>query len=110
MVPPVDVIEKDHAFEVMVELPGLDMKDIDVKYSGGMLTITGEKTEETEEEKKGLVVSERRHGSFERSFRVPESVDTKIIEARFDKGVLIVVLPMKAEARSNERKIRVKAA
>ena len=106
----VDVAEKDHAYEITAELPGLDEKDIEVKQSDGMLTIKGEKKEETEEKKKDFYLAERRYGSFERSFRVPESVNTDKIDATFKKGVLTVVLPKKPESQSKEQKISVKAA
>jgi len=110
LAPPIDVIERDHDYEIMVELPGLDEKEVEVKYGDGMLTITGEKEEETEEKEEGYLVSERLHGAFKRSFRLPDTVDPTKIEARFEKGVLNVVLPMKPEARPDERKITVKAA
>ena len=109
-VPLVDVAEKDHAYEITAELPGLDEKDIEVKQSDGMLTIKGEKKEETEEKKKNFYLTERRYGSFERSFRVPESVNTDKIDATFKKGVLTLVLPKKPESRSKEKKISVKSS
>lgn len=109
-VPAVDVAEKDKAFEITAELPGMDEKNIDIGVSGGMLTIKGEKQEEKEEKKKGYFLSERRFGSFERSFRIPVGVDTDKIDARFKKGVLTVTLPKKPEAQKPEKKISVKAA
>ena len=109
-VPPVDVVEKDQAYEITAELPGLDEKDVEVKHSNGMLTIKGEKKEESEEKKQGFYVSERSYGSFERSFRVPESVNADEIEATFKKGVLTLVLPKKPEAQSAAKQITVKAA
>jgi HSP20 family protein len=105
----VDIAEKDGAYEIAAELPGLDEKDIEVKHANGMLTIKGEKKEETEEEKKGIYHSERRYGSFERSFRVPEGVDVDKIDARFEKGVLTVTLPKSPEALKAEKKIAVRA-
>ena len=62
-----DIVEKDKAFEVTAELPGLDAKNIDVQLADGMLTIKGEKQEEKEEKTKDRYVSERRYGSFRRS-------------------------------------------
>jgi HSP20 family protein len=109
-VPPVDVVENDRAYEITAELPGLDEKDIAVKYGDGTVTIKGEKKEETEEKKQDFYLSERHFGSFERSFRVPESVDADKIEAKFKNGVLTLVLPKKPEAQSHEKKIFVKAA
>ena len=109
-VPAVDVVEKDKAYEITAELPGMDEKNIELKVSDGMLSITGEKSEEKEEKKKDYYLSERSYGSFERSFRIPEGVDADKIEASFKNGVLTVTLPKKAEAQKPEKKIAVKAA
>ena len=108
--PAVDIIEKDTSYEVTVELPGMDEKNIDVKLSNGNLTIKGEKQEEKEEKKKDYYLHERHFGSFERSFAVPEGVDTNKIEATFRKGVLTMTLPKKPEAQKPAKKIEVKAA
>ena len=108
--PAVDVAESEKAYEITAELPGMDEKNIEVKLVNGNLTIKGEKQEEKEEKKKDYYLSERRFGSFERSFGVPHSVDPSKIEASFKKGVLTVTLPKKAEAQTPAKKIEVKAA
>lgn len=107
--PAVDIVEKDTAYEVTVELPGMDESNIELKLSNGALTIRGEKKEEKEEKKKDYYLSERRFGSFERRFQVPQGVDTGKIEASFKKGVLTVTLPKTHEARAQEKKIAIKA-
>ena len=109
-VPAVDVTEKEKAYEIAAELPGMAEKDIEVTLANGTLTIKGEKQEEKEEKKKGYHLQERRFGSFERRFGVPDGVDTNKIEATFEKGVLKVTLPKTAEAQKAEKKIAVKAA
>jgi len=106
----VDISEGETAYEIAAELPGMDEKDIEVKLANGGLTIKGEKKDEKEEEGKDYHVSERRYGSFERFFSIPEGVDTDKIEANFKKGVLTVTLPKKAEAQQAAKKIEVKAA
>lgn len=108
--PAVDIVEKEKAYEVTAELPGMDEKNIEVKLANGGLTIKGEKQEEKEEKKKDYYLHERHFGSFERCFAVPEGVDTDKIEANFKKGVLTVTLPKKPEAIKPEKKIEVKAA
>ncbi|MDA9504233.1 molecular chaperone Hsp20 [Bradyrhizobium sp. CCBAU 11386] len=107
--PAVDVTESDKAYEITAELPGLDEKNIDVKVANGGLTIKGEKKEETEEKKKDYYVSERRYGSFERYFALPDSVNSDKIEATFKNGVLKVVLPKTEEAQKPAKTISVKA-
>lgn len=108
--PAVDIAEKDNAYEITADLPGLDEKNIEVQLSNGNLTIKGEKKEEKEEKKKDFYLQERRFGSFERTFGVPEGVDTDKVEASFKKGVLTVTLPKKPEAQKPAKKIDVKAA
>ena len=110
IVPAVDITEKEKAFEICVELPGLQEKDVEVSLANGVLRIKGEKKEEVEEKKKDYYLSERRYGSFERSFQVPEVVDVDRIEAAFSGGVLKLTLPKTAEAQKKEKKIEVKAA
>lgn len=109
LAPAMDVVEKDKEYEITAELPGLDEKDVEVKVANGTLTIKGEKKETREEREKDYYLSERRYGSFLRSFRVPEGVSADKIEATFAKGVLTVKLPKTAEAQA-ETTVPVKAA
>jgi len=108
--PAVDVVEKENAFEVTADLPGMDEKNIEVKLVNGNLTIKAERVEEKQEKKRDYHLRERRSGSFERTLAVPDAVDTDRVEASFKKGVLTVVLPKKAEAVKPEKQIEVKAA
>ncbi|NLS20407.1 Hsp20/alpha crystallin family protein [Rhizobium sp. P40RR-XXII] len=108
--PAVDVIEKENAYEITAELPGIDAKNVDVKLSNSTLSIKGEKEETKEEKEKEYFLSERRFGSFQRNFQLPEGIDAAKIEASFANGVLTVVLPKTAEARKGERKIAIKAS
>ena len=107
--PAVDVSETDKAYEIAAELPGMDEKNIEVNLTDGGLTIKGEKKEEREETKKDYYVSERRYGSFERYFGLPDGVDANKIEATFRNGLLKVTLPKTAEAQKPAKKIEVKA-
>jgi len=108
--PAVDIAEKDDAYEISAELPGMDEKNIEVKLDSGGLTIKGEKREEKEEKRKGYHLQERRFGAFERYFAVPKGVDADKIEASFKKGVLTVTLPKKPEAQKPAKTIDVKVA
>lgn len=107
--PAVDVAEKDNAFEITAELPGIDEKDIEVKLTNGGLQIHGEKKAEKEEKKKDYYLSERSYGSFDRYFGLPEGIATDKISASFKNGVLTVMLPKTAEAQKNGKNIPVKA-
>jgi len=106
--PAVDFVEKDNAYEVHADLPGMDEKDVEVKVANGVLTIKGHKEEAKEEKKEDYHLRERRFGSYERALRVPDTVDTDKIEASFKKGVLTVMLPKTPEAQKSVKKIEVK--
>lgn len=109
-VPAVDIVEKDAAYEITADLPGFDEKNVEVAFADGDLTIKGDKREEREENKKGYFLQERRAGSFERHFRVPEGVEADKIEASFKKGVLTLTLPKKPAVQKPSKKIEIKAA
>lgn len=108
--PAVDIVENEKSYGIIAELPGIDEKDIELKMSNDTLTIKGEKKEEKEEKGEGYYLSERRFGSFQRCFQVPDGVDASKIDASFKNGVLRVTLPKTAEAKLAERKIPIKAA
>lgn len=107
--PAVDVAETDDAFEISVEMPGMDAKDIEISASDGMLSIKGEKTAEKEEKKKRYYLSERRYGAFERSFALPRGVDVDKISADHKAGVLKITLPKTPEAKAHQRRIDIKS-
>ena len=79
-------------FELTAELPGLDVKNIELALSDDVLTIEGEKKEEREEKTRERHVSERRYGSFRRSIQLPSSIDAGKIEANYNPGILTVLL------------------
>lgn len=108
--PAMDLVEKDGEYEVTAELPGIDEKNVEISLSNRTLTVKGEKSEEKERKEKDYFLSERRYGSFHRSFPLPDSVDSEKVEATFSKGVLTIRLPKTAEAQKPAKKIEVKAA
>ena len=96
--PAVDVAEKDDGYEITAELPGMGAENVEVTFADGVLTIKGEKKDEKEEKRKDYYVSERRFGSFERSFRLPDGIDADKIAASVKDGVLSVSVPKTADA------------
>ena len=90
------------------ELPGVEEKDISVTLANGVLTIKGEKKQENEEKNESYYLTERSYGAFERSLRLPDTVDEAKVEAKFDKGVLKVTAAKKPEAVKAERRIEIK--
>lgn len=102
-----EVSESDKAVEVTAEAPGLETEDFEITLSEGMLTVKGQKRDEREQKGKDFYVSERRYGSFSRSFRVPESVNEDRVSAKFDKGVLSIHLPKRANPKRASKSIQV---
>jgi HSP20 family protein len=105
-----DVAETDKALEVTAELPGVNEKEIDVSLAGDMLTIKAEKKSDKEEKTKDYHLVERSYGTFQRSMQLPFQVDPAKIEAKFEKGVLKLVVPKPAETQAKVQKIDVKTA
>jgi HSP20 family protein len=105
-----DVVETDGAVDVSVELPGMDMKDIEVSITDEALTIKGEKKVERQDEKKGYYLSERSYGAIYRAIPLPPGVDADKAEASFKNGVLTVRLPQTPEAKAKAKRIEVQGA
>lgn len=104
--PAFDVSESDDEVIVKAELPGMDVKDIDITLTDGLLTIKGERKLEKEDKKENYHRIERRFGSFSRSLNLGASVQADSIEAGYKDGILTVTLP-KAE-ENKPKKIEVK--
>ena len=105
--PAVDVKETDNSFVLTADIPGLTKKDIQVNVANGKLSISGERTYETDQENDNYHYRERRFGTFDRSFKLPETVDEEKISASFKNGILIVALPKHANILPKEREIKV---
>ena len=108
VVPELDVRENTNTITIEAELPGVDEKNVTVTVANGVLTIKGEKKQEKEEKNENYYLSERSYGAFERSLRLPDTIDESKVEAKFDKGVLKVTAAKKPEAVKAERKIEIK--
>tara|TARA_R110002020_G_scaffold32448_4_gene99835 strand:- start:5973 stop:6509 length:537 start_codon:yes stop_codon:yes gene_type:complete len=106
--PAVDVVERDDAYEITADMPGMDDKNIDVSLANGGLTIHGEKREDSTDESVDHYIRERRYGAFERRFALPEDVNADKIQASYANGVLRVTLPKNPGAASAKRRIDVK--
>lgn len=104
--PRMDVTEYADRYDISVEVPGMDEKDVAVKIQGGMLTISGEKKSERAEENGPMHLTERSFGSFSRAVRLPEDAEPAAIKADYAKGVLTVSVPKRPEGK-DEKKIEV---
>src|SRR5437588_11942831 len=103
--PAVDVYEDEHNVTLKIEVPGIDEKDIDVRVENNTLTVQGERKIEKEEKEENYRRVERQYGSFTRTFTLPQTVDSEKVSANYDKGVLKISLPKKAEAKPKQIKV-----
>jgi HSP20 family protein len=92
-VPPVDIREHENQFVLHADLPGVDAKNIDVTLEKGVLTIRGRRELEARDEKNGFRRAERVSGEFYRRFSLPDTADSQSVKARYNNGVLEVVIP-----------------
>ncbi len=97
--PAVDVKEEADQFAIFVDIPGVDSKDIDVSMEKGVLSIKGERHSESTKEDKGYKRVERAHGTFYRSFSLPDTADANGITAKSKNGVLQIIIPKQAHTQ-----------
>lgn len=105
--PAVDVYEDEQNVTLKIEVPGVDEKDIDVRVENNVLTVHGERKLEKEEKEENFRRVERHYGSFTRTFTLPSTVDSEKVSANYDKGILKIALPKRAEAKPKQIKVNV---
>ncbi|RPI00565.1 MAG: Hsp20/alpha crystallin family protein [Calditrichaeota bacterium] len=104
--PRIDVRESKDAYEVLADLPGIDKKDVHISLHDNVLTLKGERKFEEKKEDENRYYYERSYGQFSRSFRLPEKVNDKDVQAEYKDGVLKVKLVKSEEAKPREIEIR----
>ena len=105
--PSIDIIESEHEFTVLAELPGLEEKEIDVSITSNVLTIKGNKTGEAEDKQRKYYKKESWSGSFQRTLSLPEAVDSEKISAKLSDGILTISLPKREEAKPKQIAVKV---
>jgi HSP20 family protein len=105
--PTLDISAGDKEYNITVEVPGVEDKDVKIEVVNNNLVISGEKKQEKEEKEKNFYRVERCYGSFRRVLSLPEDADQDKIKAAFKKGVLTLTVPRKAQPASAVKKIKV---
>lgn len=100
----VDLMDRDDAFVVTVDMPGFEREDIDLRVSDQTLWIEGERSESSEEGSESYLHRERRRESVRRSVRLPAPVTPDEVEAKLRNGILTITVP-KAEPAAEARRI-----
>jgi HSP20 family protein len=104
-VPAVDVYEDEQNLVLKLEVPGVNEEDLNVSVENNTLTVQGERKFEKEEKEENFHRIERRYGSFTRTFKLPNTVDTDKVEAGYEKGILKIALAKRAEAKPKQIKV-----
>jgi HSP20 family protein len=104
--PALDISERKDAYLVTVELPGLKPEDLDITMEDGLLTIQGERQFTADSSKEQFHRVERRYGAFRRSITLPAHVLAEQIEASFEDGVLLILVPKAEEAKPKRIQVR----
>ncbi len=105
--PRVDVVEKEKQFEIHVSLPGLKKDEIKINIEGEIISISGERKFEKENDQAIYHLVENFYGSFSRSFTLPENIDKHNINAEFTDGILKLQIP-KVEVKENKTSVKIK--
>lgn len=105
--PPVDVIESENQYELLVELPGVNGNEVKVVVRENVLSLSGERPAVPLAEGSRSHLSERRHGSFQRRFALPKDANGEQVRAEFRNGLLTVSIPKREEVKPREIEIQV---
>lgn len=97
--PAVNITEEKDEYKVSLAVPGMKKEDFKIDVDGNMLTISSEKEETREEKEKKFTRKEYNYSSFSRTFTLPEEINKEKIEAKYEEGVLKILLPRKEEAK-----------
>ncbi len=104
--PAMDVVENDREIAIRIDLPGIKPEDVKVEMEDNVLTVSGEVGDTIEKEGDRYHYRERSYGSFQRSLRLPSTVDTDKVDASFENGVLNIVLPKLPHAQPKQISIK----
>jgi HSP20 family protein len=104
-----DFSETDDAIELVMDVPGIERKDIDISLSESGVKISGKREEKKEEKGRNFHRMERAYGAFERLVPLPCEVNAAKVDAKLKDGVLSITLPKSETARQPAKKITIKA-
>lgn len=97
-IPSVNILDTKENYRISLAVPGLRKEDLNINLEGSLLTISAESEEKKEEKEERYTRQEYNYSSFSRSFSLPEDVNRERLEARYENGVLNILLPKKEEA------------
>jgi HSP20 family protein len=108
-IPAMEVRQRENELVVHADLPGLTPDDVNIELEDGVLTISGERHDTSDDRNEGYVRSERSYGAFSRSIALPDGVDEEQVNARFEHGVLEVTIPLPRQQQQIKRRVPINA-
>ena len=106
--PKIDILENEKSIKLDAEIPGVPKENLKITLQDNILTIEGEKKKESEEKEENYYRAERTYGNFKRSFTLPVEVDSEDVDAKFNNGILEILLNKVEPKQDEERVIELK--
>ncbi len=106
-VPAADVVETRESYSILIELPGLELKDVAIEMKNSDLWVFGKRPFSPDSDEKAYLVMERSYGSFARKFRVPMEIGRNEISANLKDGLLTIIIPKADSAPPSKLKIEI---
>ncbi len=98
--PSIDIYETSENVVVKMDISGVDIKEMNIEFDGSMLTISGERSDESGHLKTCYHQMEIRYGHFERKISIPKPIKEENIEAMLEDGILMIVFPIDAQFKA----------
>lgn len=105
--PAINIAEEDNHYHVELSAPGFEKQDFKMEVKDNVLIINGNHESEKEVTNKKFTRKEFNYGSFQRSFTLPETIDTDGIDASYKNGILSITLPKKEESNKTVKEIKI---
>jgi HSP20 family protein len=99
---PTDICEDADSIRIRMEIPGVKPEEVKISLEDNLLTIQGEKRQESEDKSERVHRYERSYGTFERTFALPSTADSEKVSAEYENGILTVTIPKSEGARPRE--------
>ena len=108
--PNAEITEKDDAFDLRLEVPGIEAKDLDIQVMADRVAIAGERKSHTESEENGTTRSEFRYGKFQRVIPLPARIQNAEVTANYQDGILHLTLPKSEDEKNKVVKVNLAQA
>ena len=105
--PPVNIHDTANAYHLELSVPGRTKEDFKINVENGLLTVSFEKKEEAKQEDYKTIRREFSYRSFKRSFNLDDSVDANNIQAKYENGLLKLLIPKKEQEKTSSKQITI---